>query len=283
MQRLNTLVGIILVFALSACNISISPVNTGSLQSYRVDVATPADQSRAWEIQLDVGSASTLIGVGGTGLLNGTVETNVADWKPLVIVNDHHVQVRQTEFNGIPPLNAQNDWHLKIGLGVPISLTVNAGAIKGEWEMGGLSLRSLDWKQGAADTTLRFSAPNPEGMGRMNVDAGASTLKLLGLANAGTGDLRINIGAGSLNMRFDGALTRNMTVTIEGGAAAVTIDSGGNPIEVLTGQSLSAVTRGDWTQDADTYQSPEWVKGPQPKITVLTQLAASSLNLVNGR
>ena len=149
--------------------------------------------------------------------------------------------------------------------------------------MGGLSLRSLDWKQGAADTTLRFSAPNPEGMGRMNVDAGASTLKLLGLANAGTNDLRINIGAGSLNMRFDGALTRNMTVTIEGGAAALTIDSGGNPIEVLTGQSLSAVTRGDWTQDADTYQSPEWVKGPQPKITVLTQLAASSLNLVNGR
>jgi hypothetical protein len=283
LKRFTSPVSVIVALTLSACNITINPVNTGPLQSYKVDVARPADQLRTWEVQLDIGSASTIFGVGGSGLLNGTVETNVADWKPLVVVSDHRVQARQTDFNGIPPFNAQNDWHVKIGQGIPMSLTVNAGAIKGEWEIGGLSLRSLDWKQGAADTTLRFTDANPEVMSRMNVDTGASTLRLLGLANTGTDKLLVNISAGSLNMRFDGALTRNMTVTIEGGAAAVMIDSGGNQIEVLVGQSLSAVTRGDWTQDADTYQSPEWVKGPQPKITVLTKLAASSLNLVNGR
>ena len=283
MQSTKSLLGLVLVIALSGCNVSVNTVNTSSLQSYNVDVARPEDQGRPWDVQLDVGSASTLIGVGGTSLINGTVETNVPDWRPQVIAGDHRVQIHQVEFNGIPPFNAQNDWHLKIGQGIPLSLTVNAGAIKGEWEMGGLSLIGLDWRQGAADTTLRFTSPNPGVMSRMNVDAGASTLRLLGLANAGTDKLRVNIGAGSLSMRFDGALTRNMTVTIEGGAAAVTIDSGGNMIEVLTGQSLSAVTKGEWTQDADTYQSPEWAKGPQPKITILTKLAASSLNLVNGR
>ncbi|HEY3288619.1 MAG TPA: toast rack family protein [Anaerolineae bacterium] len=282
MKLFNILTGFILASTLTACNISVNQVTAGSLQSYRVDVSKPVDTQRTTEMQLDVGSASTIIGVGGNGLLNGTVETNVADWKPLVVTADNRVHIRQTEFNGIPPFNSQNDWHVKIGQGIPVSLTINAGAIKGEWELGGVSLRSIDWKQGAADTTVRFSERNPVTMAWFNVDTGASTFKLLGLANTNTDKMHISMGAGALNLRFDGALTRNMTVTIEGGAAAVTVDSGGNQVEVLVGQSLSTVNRGDWAQDADTYQSPEWVKGPQPKITVMTKLAASSLSLVNG-
>ena len=272
---------------LSACNVSISTVNTGALQTYPIEVIQPqgAQAGRPTEVQIDIGSASTLVTVAANDkLLAGTVETNVPDWKPQVIhTAGGMIQVRQVEFNGIPPLNSQNDWHLKIGQGMPLSLTVNAGAVKGEWELGGLILAGFRWKQGAADTTIRFSSPNQSLMNSMSVDAGASNLRLLGLANTGTDSIRINMAAGTLNMRFDGALTRNMTVTVDGGAAAITIDSGGNQIEVVTGQSMSAVTRGDWLQDADTYQSPEWTKDTQPKITVLTKLAASSLNLVNGR
>ncbi len=287
-MRLNKLmVGTSVVFltvALTACNITINPVSTGALETYKVNIARPTDLSQAWSVELDVGSAGTNVGVGADGLVSGTIEYNVSDWKPQVINSDHAVQIRQKDFNGIPPLNAQNDWHLRLGAGVPMALTVRGGAMKGEWELGGLSLTRFDWQQGAADTTVRFSTPNPASMEKFKLDAGASTLKVLGIANTHVQSATINIAAGSLILRLDGKLTRDMVLSLEGGAAAVTIDSGSNPVQVITGQSLTAVTRGNWSTDGgDTYMSPEWTKESSPKITVQARMGASTLNLVSGQ
>ena len=162
-------------------------------------------------------------------------------------------------------------------------MTVNAGAIKGEWELGGLRLRGLAWKQGAADTTIRFSQANPENLDGFNIEAGASSLKVLGLANVNAHSARINMGAGSLSLRFDGKLARDVEVALEGGAAAVTIDSGGNPVQVVVGKSLTAVSSGDWSHDGDMYQSPEWAGAAGPKVTVQANLGAASLSLVSGK
>ncbi|MCL4506906.1 MAG: toast rack family protein [Chloroflexi bacterium] len=274
---------VVITVALTACNITINPVTTGALQTYKINVPRPTDLSQTWDVELDVGSAGTSVGVGADGLVNGTVEYNVNDWKPMVINSNNAVQIRQKDFNGIPPLNAQNDWRLKLGQGVPMALTVRGGAMKGEWELGGLSLVKFDWQQGAADTTIRFSAANPANMDSFKIDAGASTLKVFGLANTNAQTATLNIGAGSLNLRMDGKLARDLYLTLEGGAAAIIVDSGGNPVQVVVGQSLTAVTSGDWSSDGDTYTSPEWTKKASPKITVQAKMGASTLNLVSGQ
>jgi hypothetical protein len=272
--------------ALSACNISISPVNTGPTQTARVSIPAPADLSTPWELTLSPAAASVVVDTGpagATGLMSGTIDYNILAWKPLITMTNHSVVIKQSEFSGIPPANTVNDWRLRIGQGVPLSLTVQAGAIKGDWDLGGLSLRSLDWRQGAADTTLHFNQPNPDALEHMNVDAGASSLKVEGLANANVRATRVNIGAGALMLRFDGSLTRDLTVTVEGGAAALTIDSGGNPVQVVVGKSLTAINHGEWTNQGDIYHSPEWPTSSGPRVTVQANLGAASLNLVTGR
>ena len=272
---------IVLAAVLTGCNISINSVSTGPLHTLRVVVPLAAYPSRPWDVELDPGAAMVTVDTGGDRLVSGTIDYNVDDWKPVVATSPQSVQITQGHFTGIPPANSQNDWNLTLGTRAPMSLTVNAGAIKGTWELGGLRLRSLDWHQGAADTTVRFSHPNPEKLAAASMDGGASSMKVEGLANANAQSVSIHIGAGSLMLRFDGTLARDVEVTLDGGAAAITIESGGNPVQVVVGKSLSAVSRGDWSQDGDTYQSPEWAQAKGPKVTVQARLGAASLNLVS--
>jgi hypothetical protein len=271
------------VMALTGCNISINPVSTGALRTERIDVPRPADMSQGYELELNPGAASITVDARGENLVNGSVEYNVDDWKPIVSNSNGRTVIGQKEFAGIPPLNSRNDWAISLGRGVPLSLTVNAGAIHGSWELGGLSLRALEWKQGAADTIVRFSEPNPAQIDEFNFNVGASTLSLLELGNLNAAKGRINIGAGTLLLQLDGALTRDLEITLEGGAAAVTIDPGNNPVQVIKEQSFTMVTSGDWTQYQDTYSSPQWDSATGHKVTIRAQLGAASLNLVDGR
>jgi N-terminal domain of toast_rack, DUF2154 len=276
-------IALTIILLMSGCNISINQVGTGSLQTEKIDIPRPADIAKVWDVELDPGSASVTVDADSTGLVNGVIDYNVPDWKPTVISGDHQVTIRQDEFSGIPPVNAQNDWRLQLGQGIPMNLTVNAGAIKGDWELGGLSLRNLDWRRGAADTTLRFSKVNPEKMLNFNIDTGAATLKLAGLANTNADTVKIHVGAGTLLLRFDGALTHDMEVTLEGGAAAITIDSGGNPVQLIPTHQLSTVSHGEWSTDGESYLSTEWSMASTFKVVVHSSLGAASIDLVSGR
>jgi hypothetical protein len=277
------MLALVAALALAGCNISVNTVSTGPLRTAQIDVARPADMSAGYELELDPGAATVVVDARGENLVNGSVEYNVDEWKPVVSNSTGRTVISQREFSGIPPLNSHNDWMLSLGQGVPLSLTVNAGAIHGSWELGGLSLRALDWRQGAADTIVRFSKPNPEVMDTFNIEAGASTLTLEGLGNLNASRGYINIGAGTLLLHLDGALQRDLEITLEGGAAAITVDPGNNPVQVIKEQSFTMVSSGDWTQYQDTYSSPGWDDATGPKVTIRAQVGAATLNLVNGR
>ncbi len=279
---ITTFVALLTLFALTGCNININPVSTGSLRTERVNVPWAAGSSQGWELELDPGAASVLVNTGGDAMVNGTIEYNVDQWRPVVSNSEGRTVISQKEFSGIPPLNARNDWTLSLGEGVPLTLTVNAGAIHGTWELGGVALRSIDWRQGAADTALHFSRPNPASMNYFTIETGASSLSVEGLGNLNAAEGRINIGAGTLLLRFNGALERDLQVTLQGGAAAVTVDPGENAVQVVMQQKLATVSSGRWTQYEDTYNSPGWDSAKGHKVTVMVSMGAASLNLVGG-
>ena len=85
--------------------------------------------------------------------------------------------------------------------------------------------------QGASAATVNFSRPNPEKLTAFDVTAGAGSLTMNGLANTNLGTATFKVGAGSLTLSFDGALAQDATITIDGGASALTIYSGGNPVQ----------------------------------------------------
>jgi hypothetical protein len=255
----------------------------GPSQTTIINVPKPGDPSQVWDVELNLGAASVRVDAEGTGLVSGLIEYNVEALAPKVTVTPRRVVIGQ-DFTGVLPLNTRNDWQLKLGRGVPMTLTVNTGASSGEWELGGLSLRHLGWTQGAAGATLAFSQPNPETMEHLRINGGAASLTARGLANTNARTANVTAGAGAMSLYFDGSLREDMNVLLDGGVSSIAIYSGGNPIEIKFESALKAIDNRGWAQiDDETYRSPEWVEGGAPKITIRARLGVAALTLVAGQ
>jgi hypothetical protein len=276
------------IVALTGCNLTIGDrdinlrrLQTGPMQTEPVNVPMPSDKSQLWDVELSPGAATVTVNPGDAGLVQGTIDYNVPEYKPTVTTSGNRVRVQVEDIKGIPPNGVKNDWKLSLGRGVPINLTVNTGASKGTWELGGLSLRNLTWRQGAADAEVRFSESNPETMGNLRFELGAGSATVRGLGNANIDNGFVSVGAANLTLYFDGELSEDVYLTIEGGAATVTIYSGGNPVRVQVDNAMSSV-KTDWTKSGDEYTSPDWNEGAASKINIIMRIGVGTVNLKSG-
>ena len=254
----------------------------GQTQISTIDIPRPEDRSQVWTVELNLGAASVEVGPNAEGLVQGTIEYNVDSLKPTVALSDRRAQIGQ-DFTGVLPVNTRNDWKLQLGKGVPIDLIVNTGASGGEWDLGGLSLRELQWTQGAAGATLSFSQPNPVSLDNFSFNGGAASVTVRGLANANIRTANITAGAGAVTLVFNGQLAQDADIILDGGVSSVAIYSGGNPIQLTSEGALKTIDNQGWTKAGDTYTSPEWTSAGGPKITIRSRLGVAALQLVAGQ
>jgi hypothetical protein len=252
------------------------------VQTVPVSVPKPADKDQVWAVALEPGAAAVTVGSDAVGLVDGTIGYNVAELKPVTTTGDRQVTIRSGNLGSklVTGSPVKNDWALKLGRNVPIKLTVQAGATQGPYELGGLDLQSLVWNQGASAATVAFSQPNPDRLTTFDVTAGVSDLTMTGLANSNMGTATFKLGAGHFVLAFDGTLAQDATITVEGGTSALTIISGGNPVQMeADAGGLSHVTPGAWTQAGQTYSSPEWATATGPRIMIHTTTGAGGVTL----
>lgn len=143
--------------------------------------------------------------------------------------------------------DVENEWTLVLSKKYPTSLNLDVGACKARFELGGLPLVELQIDVGAADMQIEFSEPNPERMREINIDCGASSLEIYGLANANAETMDFDIGAGSCEIDFrDGEIV---------GEVEVDIDVGVGSMEVIVPRGLAIMVRGDdnWFSSLDFH------------------------------
>jgi hypothetical protein len=112
---------------------------------------------------------------------------------------------------------------LALGTAAPYGLSLETGASDTELELGGIPLTRLALKVGAGKSVLTFLEPNPQQLGVLAVDAGAGSIELRKLANAGFADMSVNGGAAAFVCDFGGTLARNASVHISTGMSSVEI------------------------------------------------------------
>lgn len=275
---------IALVLVTMACGININvpldEVTTGPTQTESISI--PLQQKSETNLQLAFGAGEIVVTPGAANLLvEGTAEYNVTDFKPQVSEEDGWIilSTGNLELDGIPRIkadNIENRWDLKLGSAL-MNLKINAGAYKGDFELGGLALQSLEINDGAADVHLKFSQSNLAEMSSLRYSTGASTVRMTGLANANFQSMTFRGGAGEYTLDFSGNLSRDASVVVEAGMSEVTIQvPQGTPVRVNFGGGLSDVnTRGDWTKSGDDYI----LDGSGPSLTITVELGAGTLNL----
>ena len=267
---------LVLSLASMACGFSIdlpSQPKPGPEIKDSITVADPkSDETR---LSLSFGAGKLSLSPGAKSLVDGTVVYNVEDLKPQVIKDGNNIEIKQGDFKSLPPFkDMKNEWDLKLG-NTPMDLVISAGAYDGTLELGGLSLKSLEVKDGASHVDLSFSKPNPIEMSVLRYATGASDVKLAGLANANFSTLTFSGGAGNYTLDFSGELQQDAVVTIDSGFGNVTLIVPENVNAKVTVESAAVnINHGSgWSQNGKDYVQ----KSDGPTLTVIVKMAAGNL------
>ena len=279
-----------LTIASLACSINLNlpdvdlpRLETGPEQTFTVAEAAPADVE-VMEVNVEMGAGELNLAGGASGLLEGTIRYNVAEWEPTLTNTGGTLTLSQGDLSddginvSLPNDDVINTWDLKLG-DVPMRLDIKAGAYKGDLALGGLPLRHLKINDGASSSNVTFDTPNPEVMDQLVYETGASSVTLTGLANANFDEMEFKGGAGDYELDFSGDLQREAQVDIVVGLCdlTITVPEGANVRVDVTGGLSDVDTQGSWTASSDVYETG----GSGPLLSIEVDMGAGSLTLIS--
>jgi len=285
MMKHTTILIVIAVVALVSLscgltiNLPVDRVTTGPTRTEEINIPAPVAEEINLTLSFGAGDFRLDNGAGDL-LVSGTASYNVDDFKPDVIVEDNQVRLESgdLQIEGIPRIddNIENEWDLELGDQL-MNLEINAGAYKGDFDLGGLSLKSLEVSDGAADVRLKFSRPNLVEMESLRYQTGASNVRMTGLANANFTSMTFRSGAGNYTLDFSGQLQRDAEVTIESGISQVTIivPEGFSARVIFEGGLSNIETHGEWQKSGSDYV----LGGSGPTLTITVDMGAGNLVL----
>jgi len=275
---------VVLALVTMACgftfNLPWDDISTGPTQTEEINIPVPEETPA--DVRLDFGAGELNLAPGAEGaLIEGSATYNVADFKPEIQVdgNDVRLSTGDLEITGIPRIrfdDVENTWDLQLS-DSPMDLEINAGAYQGDYDLGGLSINSLEINDGAADVRLEFSELNQIEMRSFRYSTGASAVKMSDLANANFSLMTFRGGAGDYTLDFDGDLQRDANVIVESGVSQVTIvvPEGTAAIVTIRGGLLNVDADSDWQISGSTYTLP----GDGPKLIIEVEMGAGNLEL----
>ncbi len=269
----------ILVLTSLACGftVNIPTAKVGEKQTMTINEAYT--DAKPTELTINMGGGELTLQAGASGLVEGTVEYNIEKWKPEITRDSSEVTIKQEVANSIPVgENVINKWDLRLGKD-PIDLTIEAGAYQGKLDLTGIPLVNVKVKDGASDSKLTFSAPNPVRMDSFSYETGASNITLEGLAYSDADVLSFKGGAGNFTLDFSGQLKRDMRVNVDGGLGNITIKvPKGMNSRIQLSTSLNTIsTTGTWTVDNNIYST----SGSGPILHIEVSVGVGNLNLVS--
>lgn len=277
---------LVLAFVSMACGFDVDLPETlqpGEDVKESITVAGPVlsgdEASDGTRLTISFGAGTLKLSPGADGLVSGTAVYNVPQLKPEIIEREGSVEIKQGNFKNVVNFNdIKNQWDLQLGK-TPIDLTINAGAYRGDYELGGLSLTSLTVKDGAAQVSLSFSEPNLAKMSVLRYETGASNVTLSGLANANFSTLIFSGGAGDYELDFSGELANDGTVNVEAGAGDVqlVVPKGVNANVTVESALVTVNLSSNWSQDGNNYLQA----GEGPTLTIIVKMAAGNLTITD--
>jgi N-terminal domain of toast_rack, DUF2154 len=270
----------ILTLASLACGFSVnlpSAPTPGPEVTDEITVAVPdSDETR---LKISFGAGELTLSPGAeNALVSGTATYNVLNFEPEVIEDGGNIEIKQGEFKSLNVSNFRNEWDLKLAE-TPMELEINAGAYKGTYEFGGLSLTDLTIKDGASEVNVSFSEPNRTEMSVFRYETGASHVELTGLANANFSTLFFNGGAGNYTLDFSGELGRETTARVETGFGdlSLVIPANVNARVTVDGTAVNVNHSSGWAESNRTYTQ----NGSGPTLTIVVKMGAGNVTITN--
>ncbi|MBN9389765.1 MAG: hypothetical protein J0I20_17190 [Chloroflexi bacterium] len=274
---------LVLSFSLAACG---SPVTVGSTRTGQLIMPVPNDPTGPYNLSLQTHQATISFGTTENNLYEGSFLYNAPELKPGVQTESNHTRITEPIFQGDLPEGAKSEWKLNLNPKVPLNLDFETGKTSGAYNLGGLSLKGLNYTQDGGDSRLYFSQPNRLDLENLAVEITSSKLLVAGLSEAHLQTATFICKEGDLSLDFfkdNGKLERPVQkVLVKGKNSNLTLFTAPIPAEiVLDAGEQSQVSAGNWTKSGRTYRNAAWgLAGPDDfKLTIHVELNGGHLYL----
>ncbi|MCJ7695791.1 MAG: toast rack family protein [Anaerolineaceae bacterium] len=271
---------LILVSLACSTSINIPEMDVGETQEVNLNLPI-ANSSNVSLIHIRMGGGLLDINPGASGLIDGTITYNVADWEPKINQQSNSYDLEQEKswrLKGIPSDKIVNHWDLRFSEQVPLGINIEAGAYMGSLDLSGMQIQTLNITEGASESILSFNQPNSEIIDKLVYKTGASSVKFYGLANANFKTMDFTSGAGSYVFDFGGELKQDSTLNIKSAVSSIKIIlPEGMKVVIDNEGSVSNVnTEGTWTIKNNTYST----MGEGFTLTIVINMAVGNIDLI---
>lgn len=270
----------ILAITSLACSIGLPFESVKTIDTQVMEIKESHSSGSPVSLTLAMGAGKFSLQPGAENLVEGTIRYNVTEFKPVIERGVASLSItQQVDFKKVPLdlNNTINEWDLKLGA-KPMELTINGGAYDASFDLSGLALQKLNINEGASNTDVNFSKPNPETMESFSYQTGASQVKIVGLGNANIKEMKFSSGAGSYTLDFSGTLQQDVNVVISSAVSEVTIivpEGVHCVVDVSEGVSNVDI-QGTWTNRDQVYSTP----GDGYTITIKIQMGLGNVVLI---
>jgi len=114
-------------------------------------------------------------------------------------------------------------WHLRFTDAIPISLELELGVGKGDFDLSGLRVKDFTLSTGASEVRLSFDTKNKASIENINIESGVSKFTGWNLGNANFKHFRFEGGVGAYTLDFSGELEHEADVDVEVGLGVLTL------------------------------------------------------------
>jgi hypothetical protein len=170
---------------------------------------------------------------------------------------------------------------LRLGLGRPFALTIETGASQSDLHLGSVPLSALTLQLGAGEADLDFAVPNPAPMSRLAITTGASEVEADHLGNANSAEVRVDGGAASLELDFQGDWRRACQASVSTGLASVQVRlPAALAAHVTADATLGSLNAGaGFTTVERGFLTPPAAAGGEPMLTLAVRVALGAVDL----
>jgi hypothetical protein len=116
-----------------------------------------------------------------------------------------------------------DEWYVELAEGIPMSLDVELGAGKSNFDLSGLTINDLSISTGASSSKLNFGEMNKGEIRTLKIESGVSKFVANNLNNANFRKLEFEGGVGTYILDFGGELKRDVKADINVGLGTMTI------------------------------------------------------------
>ncbi|MGD0484095.1 MAG: LiaF domain-containing protein [Gemmatimonadales bacterium] len=219
---------------------------------YRMDLRYDEDRFTPLR-EYDATGAHLLLGVRGRGHIQ---------------MGDHH------KGGPVPSLD------LQLAPDIPLVLDLDLGAVRSQVDLGGLALRSVRYRTGASETTLRFSRPNTVPCSELRLEAGAAAFHAWSLGNANCRSVHFEGGVGDVTLDFSGTWQGVVDADLNVAIGTLTLmlprDAG---VAVHLSRLLASFDQSGLERRGDTYYSAGY-ESARRRLVLDVSAAFGGINVV---